>query len=159
MKCIVLPVYCLFADPKLVGLAFNTWELRTETREEVTEGWKLEGEQFVYDLAAWGLWVYTAEPAGWCSPLDGVQIKQQKRKSKQTWPGLQMGQRADIFPHCTSPHLLALSSHCVSADTPTEGLSAMQPSQRCWPRIYALHKSIEPHSGTQIKFFAFHSFL
>lgn len=72
---------------KKVEISPSRNECQSETREEVNEGWKLEGRQFVYDLAAWGLWVYTAEAAGWCSPLGRVQIKQrvkQKKWEKQT---------------------------------------------------------------------------
>lgn len=58
-------------------------ECQSETREEVKEGWKLEGRPLVYDLAAWGLWVYTAEAAGWCSPLGRVQIKQRVKQKKK----------------------------------------------------------------------------
>lgn len=133
--------------------------------ERVRKWIRDESVQFVYDLAVWGLWVYTADASlrtafTWSRELHGNKTRGVVVVvgGKQTWPGLQMGQRTHIFPHSTSPHLLPLSSHCVSADTPAEGLSAAQQSQRCWPRIYAFHKSIEPRSATQIKFFAFHSY-
>lgn len=67
---------------KKVEISPSRIECQSETREEVKEGWKLEGRPLVYDLAAWGLWVYTAEAAGWCSPLGRVQIKQRVKQEK-----------------------------------------------------------------------------
>lgn len=75
----------LWERKKKVEISRSRIECQSETCEEVKEGWKLEGRPLVYDLAAWGLWVYTAEATGWCSPLGRVQIKQRVKQKKKKW--------------------------------------------------------------------------